>query len=175
MVNLIFIFGFIFFLIPIGFSVFMIVSLWKVFKKAGKEGWESIIPIYNTIVLIEITGLPMWYIALFFLPFANIYAMARIYLELGYRFKQPTGFGVGLILLNPIFLGILAFNKEMTYEPLTVFATIYCSKCGNKINSNDKFCTICGTKVNRPKDICSYCGSKLRSDDKFCTHCGTQV
>lgn len=35
-------------------SILIIVSLWKIFKKAGKPGWASIVPIYNMIVLLEI-------------------------------------------------------------------------------------------------------------------------
>ena len=81
MAAIIFLFGFILFLIPIGVSVFTLISLWQIFKKAGRQGWESIIPVYNIIVLLEITGLPVWYIALFFVPIANVYALVMIYLE----------------------------------------------------------------------------------------------
>jgi len=168
-------FAFIFFLIPIGACVFLLISLWYIFKKAGKGGWEAIVPVYNCVVLIEITGLPMWYIALFFVPFANVYAMIMVFLELAKRFKQTTGFAIGLMFLCPIFLGILAFNKEITYEAPQTFVNIFCSKCGNKISNNDKFCTNCGEKVEKPKDICLNCGNKIKSDDKFCTHCGTHV
>ena len=175
MAGIIFLFGFILFLIPIGVCVFTIISLWYIFKKAGKEGWEAIVPVYNIIVLLEITGLPMWYVALFFVPFGNIYAMIRVYLELGYRFKQSTGFGIGLIFLAPIFLGMLAFNKQITYVAPTPFANTFCSKCGSKISANDKFCTNCGEKVDMPKDICLNCGSKIKKDDSFCTHCGTKI
>jgi len=31
----------------------MVVSLWKIFTKAGQPGWASIIPIYNTVVILE--------------------------------------------------------------------------------------------------------------------------
>ena len=44
----------------LAFSVLMIVSVWKVFVKAGKPGWASLIPIYNIIVLLEVTGKPTW-------------------------------------------------------------------------------------------------------------------
>jgi len=175
MIGIIALIMFILFLIPIAVAVFTIVSLWIIFKKAGKEGWESIIPIYNNIVLLEITGLPMWYIALFFVPFANIYATIMIYLELAKRFKQSTGFGVGLIFLTPIFLGMLAFNKQITYEASMPFASTYCSNCGSKVDSNNKFCTNCGEKIEKPKDTCLNCGSKIKKDDKFCTHCGTHI
>ena len=173
--GLIFLFAFILFLIPIGVAIFTLISFWYIYKKAGKEGWESIVPVYNIIVLLEITGLPMWYIALLFVPFGNIYALIRIYLELGYRFKQSTGFGVGLIFLPPIFLGILAFNKNIIYASPQIITNAFCSKCGNKVNDDDKFCTNCGEKIDRPKDICLNCGNKLKKDDKFCTHCGTKV
>ena len=175
MATLILLLCFIFFLIPIGISVFMIVSLWKVFQKAGREGWEAIIPIYNMVVLLEITGLPMWYIALLFIPGANIYATVKIYLELAYRFKQSTGFGVGLILLYPVFIGILAFKKEIIYESPQPFAESFCKHCGNKVSSRDKFCTNCGAGVERLKDICLSCGNKIKEDAKFCTHCGAQL
>ena len=135
---------FILFLIPIGIGIFTIVCNWLIFKKAGKEGWEAIVPIYNTVVLIEITGLPMWYIALFFVPFANIFASVMIYLELARRFKQSAGFGVGLFFLTPIFLGILAFDKKMVYESST---DIYCNNCGNKLTNTDKFCVHCGKQI----------------------------
>lgn len=175
MAIIIFLFVFILFLIPIGVAFLTLISLWQIFKKAGKEGWESIIPVYNIIVLLEITGLPIWYIALFFVPFANIYALVMICLELARRFKQSTGFAIGLMFLTPVFLGILAFNKAIIYEAPQAFSNIFCSKCGSKISANDKFCTNCGEKVEVPKDICLNCGSKIKKDDKFCTHCGTKI
>lgn len=166
---------FIFFLVPIAIGIFTIVATWKVYKKAGKEGWECIIPIYNIVVLLEITGLPMWYIALLFVPGANIYATVKIYLELAYRFKQSTGFGIGLIFLFPIFIGILAFKNEITYETAQPYAESFCKNCGNKVSSKDKFCTNCGAGIEMPKDICLSCGNKIKEDAKFCTHCGAQL
>lgn len=92
--------------------VFMIICLWKTYKKAGKKGWTSIVPIYSYIVMIEIAELPMWYFALFFVPFANIYAMFKIYIEVAHKFGKSTAFGLGLIFLSPIFLPILAFGSS---------------------------------------------------------------
>jgi hypothetical protein len=39
--------------------------MWKVFEKAGKPGWASIIPIYNVIVMLEIVGKPIWWLIMF--------------------------------------------------------------------------------------------------------------
>ncbi len=33
-------------------AALMIVSLWKLFAKAGKPGWASLIPFYNNIVML---------------------------------------------------------------------------------------------------------------------------
>ena len=101
--------------ISMAISVFTIICNWKVFKKAGKPGWAAIVPIYNVIVMIEIAGLPLWYIALFLLPFANIYAIFKIYIEFAKKFGKSTGFGVGMVFFAPIFLGILAFSKKNVY------------------------------------------------------------
>ena len=111
-------FGFLIFVYIIGLAVgiFTIVCNWKVFKKAGKNGWEAIIPVYNFVVLLEITGLPMWYLFLFLVPVGNVVVLFLIYIELAKKFGQSVGFGVGLALLNPIFMAILAFNKNYVYQ-----------------------------------------------------------
>ena len=41
-------------------AILMIISRWKIFKKAGEKGWKSIIPIWNTYVLFRIAGRNFW-------------------------------------------------------------------------------------------------------------------
>ena len=36
--------------------VFLIVARWKIYVKAGEEGWAAIVPIYNTYILLKIVG-----------------------------------------------------------------------------------------------------------------------
>lgn len=97
-------------IISIVISVIVIVSLWKIFKKAGKNGWEAIVPVYNIIVLMEICELPIWQIVLFVIPFANIYIMFKIYIELAKKFGKDTGFGVLTVFFPFVCLPILAFS-----------------------------------------------------------------
>jgi hypothetical protein len=92
------------------FLVLMIVSAWKVFVKAGKPGWASIVPIYNMIVMLEVTGKPLWWIVLFFLPIANFIAAILLSIALAEKFGKSTGFGLGLAFLPFIFLPMLAFG-----------------------------------------------------------------
>lgn len=101
-------------------SILLIVSMWKIYKKAGKPGWAAIVPVYNIIVLLEIAELPLWYIALFLVPFANIYAMFKIYIELAHKFGKSTGFGVASVFFSVVCFPILAFNKNIVYKNASV-------------------------------------------------------
>ncbi len=91
-------------------SVVMIAAMWKVFTKAGKPGWASIIPIYNIIVLLSIAGKPTWWIVLFLIPFVNFIIAILVYVALAGKFGKGGGFAVGLVLLSPIFIAILGFG-----------------------------------------------------------------
>ena len=93
-----------------------IISLWIIYKKAGKPGWASIVPIYNIIVLLEIAGLPLWYLVLYFIPFANIYVIFKVYIELAHKFGKSTGFGVATVFFSIICIPILAFDKSVVYN-----------------------------------------------------------
>lgn len=100
--------------------VLIIVSLWKIFKKAGKPGWASIIPIYNIYVICQIAEKKWWNILLLLIPIANIYAMIVLYNGLAKKFGKSGGFVMGMILLPIIFFPILAFSGS---EPINVNQT----------------------------------------------------
>ena len=51
----------IFLLIVIAVVVLMVVAEVKMYKKAGKQGWEAIVPFYSQWVLVEIAGLNWWW------------------------------------------------------------------------------------------------------------------
>ncbi len=88
----------------------MLVSTWKVYVKAGKPGWACLIPIYNTLVLLEIVGKPWWYLLLMLIPVVNIVIWIMVMLDLARAFGKGSGFGIGLIFLPMIFFPILAFG-----------------------------------------------------------------
>ena len=91
-------------------AVVLIVAWWKIFTKAGKPGWAALIPIYNVIVMLQVVGRPVWWIILFLIPVVNFIVEIIVILDLAKSFGKGTGFGIGLILLNPIFALILAFG-----------------------------------------------------------------
>jgi hypothetical protein len=97
-------------------TVLMIAALWKVFVKAGEPGWAAIIPIYNFIVLLKITGKPLWWIILLFIPLVNFIIVIILCFALASNFGKGAGFAIGLWLLPFIFLPILAWG-DAQYHP----------------------------------------------------------
>lgn len=137
-------------------SIFMIVCMWKIFKKAGKNGWEAIIPVYNIIVLLKIVELPIWYIALFIIPFANIYAIFKIFIELAHKFGKSTGFGVAMIFFGIICLPMLAFGRT-SYNNNTINMNYEQSSQPQSFSTNSKFCPNCGTQNDINATVCYSC------------------
>jgi len=92
------------------FAVVMIIAYWKVFTKAGEAGWQSLIPIWNVMVILKIAGRPMWWILLMLIPLVNLVVLAIVYLDIAKAFGFGIGFALGLIFLSPIFWLILGFG-----------------------------------------------------------------
>ncbi len=89
-----------------------ILPMWKIFEKAGEDGWKAIIPIYNTVVLLKICGLNPWLIILSFIPYVSLILSIVIWYKLSKAFDKGIGFTLGLIFLDIIFLFILAFGDS---------------------------------------------------------------
>ena len=105
-------------MIFIAFYVLIIVAQWKIFVKAGQEGWKAIIPIYNVVILYKIIGLSPWLLLLYLLAAVPVIGWIISFVlsivsmvKLGKAFNQSTGFIIGLIFLTPIFQMILGFGK----------------------------------------------------------------
>lgn len=96
--------------------VLLIIAMWKIFTKAGKPGWASIVPIYNVIVMFQIIGLNPWLLLLYLIPVVN-FVVAIVFSimqasRLSKAFGKGTGFALGLFFLNPIFLLMLGFGDS---------------------------------------------------------------
>ena len=90
--------------------VFLIITEWRIFEKAGQPGWACIVPIYNIIILLAIAGKPWWWIFLMCIPFAGIIFTIIVYHNISLNFGKDAGFTVGIVLLPIVFLPILAFG-----------------------------------------------------------------
>ena len=98
------------FLFVMAFMVIMIVAHWRIYAKAGKPGWASLVPIYNLIVYLRIAGKPLWWLALYLVPLVNIVVAIMCVFALAQKFGKGKGFALGMVLLPFIFNPILAFS-----------------------------------------------------------------
>lgn len=95
----------------------IIASIWTLYAKAGKPGWAAIVPIYNSIVMIEIVGKPMIWILWLLIPCtAPVFGIWLINLFVK-SFGKSEGYTVGVIFLPFIFLPMLAFGNNPYLGP----------------------------------------------------------
>lgn len=86
------------------FAVLTIVALyglWLLFKKAGKQGWESIVPFYREYVMAELTGRPAWWVFLLLVPIVNIFIFYGLYLDLLKSFGKRRFWETAAAVLVP--------------------------------------------------------------------------
>ncbi len=105
-------FGGTFLLIWLVILIFYVYVMWRIFEKAGQPGWASLIPIYNTYIMIKIAKRPGWWLLLLFIPLINIVIGIIIILDFAKAFGKGSGFALGLLFLGFIFFPILAFDDS---------------------------------------------------------------
>lgn len=88
----------------------MVEAQWKVYTKAGKEGWASLVPVYNIIILLEIVQKPIWWLFMLIIPGVNIIFAVRMVNSLAKRFGKGDGFTAGLIFLPFVFYPLLGMS-----------------------------------------------------------------
>ena len=159
-----------FFLLSIVFWLliiaFRVIVLWKTFQKAGKKGWEAIIPFYNMWTLFEISGYPGYMIFFALIPYVGIIILFvfRILagISLAKKFNKNEAFGVLLALLPEIGYGILAFGKSK-YDP-------------SKGTSKNGYITPNIEEEDYEEvKFCKYCGQKNKYDEKKCKKCNKEL
>ena len=113
------------------YIIYVSVVNWKIFTKAGLEGWKGVVPILNLyyftqlakrpnsvfLVLLGTIGLSAILPSLVGISGVPFYLLALGYVRfyLAKEFKKNTEFSVGVAVLYPVFGGILAFNEMETY------------------------------------------------------------
>ncbi|MBN9413843.1 MAG: signal peptidase I [Candidatus Eremiobacteraeota bacterium] len=50
-------------------------AMWRLFTKAGRQGWEGIVPFYNAYVMSQFLRMPVWTVLLLFIPGVNFLAV----------------------------------------------------------------------------------------------------
>ena len=105
-------------LLYIAVIVFYIYCMWRIYEKADKPGWASIIPVYNVLVQLEIIGRPWLWLLLLFVPVANFVIGIILMIDLAKVFGKSSSFAIGLIFLPFIFIPILALGDARYLGPI---------------------------------------------------------
>jgi Family of unknown function (DUF5684) len=104
-------------IVYVALLVVLVIAGWKIFVKAGEEGWKAIIPIWNTITLLKIVGRPWWWILLMLIPIVGFVIWIIVAIDLAKSFGHGGWFAVGLIFLPFIFALILGFGSDTYVGP----------------------------------------------------------
>ena len=158
-------------MIAFAWWLLQIIANWRIFTKAGEDGWKSIIPIYGDYISYKIAWQPAYFwltlvlgivssclqetletndslmISMIIVLIKIILAIISIMysVKLARAFGRGTGFAIGLIFLQPIFMLILGFGDDryisiyvkipgtyvpriFTYIQITVYYRILLSK-----------------------------------------------
>ncbi len=124
--------------IAIVLMILQIVAYWRIFEKAGEQGWKSLIPVYSDYVMYKLAWdarifwvnivLAILYSILGLIPgigvfFAFLAIVLVLIIEVLFLVKLAKAFGhgrrfaVGLLLLSPIFILILGFDRSEYIGP----------------------------------------------------------
>ena len=110
---------FLYFLFVLAAAGFYLYCYWRIFEKAGRKGWEGLIPGHNTLELFLMVGRPGWWFFLMMIPLANIVIAIMLIFDLAKVFGKETGFGFGILFLSFVFIPILALGDAEYQGPLT--------------------------------------------------------
>lgn len=191
------------FLVIMGFvlvaAVLTLIGQWKLFKKAGQDGWKAIIPIYNTYILCQITGVNPWWILIVFgcgfiggifpvLSFvasiASLYFNVLLAISTARSFGKDDSYAIGLILLSPVFYLILGCG-ESSYvgaKPMNdVILNAIMKQTGNTSSqgngvTNGGFSS--NSTTTSPTEVLSdssVSDTKQNGTIQFCSQCGTRI
>lgn len=175
--------------ITLAIMIVQLIAYWKIYKKAGKGGWEAIVPFYCNWIIVKIAGLKWYWFLFFFAPLVSSFANLEILGWLAYlfgtfncfyniskRFNKGLGFAICFTLFTPICAAILGFSKKAIYDknipvsPNGVFGT----PVSTQDNTNTE--TQQSVDQNNQKNLfCANCGSALMPNAKFCTKCGKRL
>ena len=77
-------------------AILTLVRQWKMFKKAGKEGYIALIPVYNVIVEMQLGGMPIYWFFLNYCAFIPLVGwIAPLVLAFWKNIKLAQAFGKG--------------------------------------------------------------------------------
>lgn len=99
------------------FMILSIVIMWKLYYKAGYDGWKCLIPFYNTYIMVKIAGFSGWLFLLYFVPCVGMIFSLICLFKMGKKFG---GTAMGIFYLIPLVglfaMAYCAFNVNIEYD-----------------------------------------------------------
>lgn len=181
-----------FLLVLVAVSIFEIIATWKFFQKCGKNGWEAIIPIYNSWIKVEIAGLNWWWFLLLIfsvivqlsgsddykilISIIPLFANFVCNYNLAKKFHQDTGFAILMTLFSWVIIPIMAFSNKYQYDDSVVVSKNGIFKDDNYVDNSfsNNMNASSNENDNFTGSYCINCGTKLNENDNFCPNCGKE-
>lgn len=89
------------------------VGLYLLFKKAGIEGWKALVPFYSTFIAIKLIRKPIWWMAIYYIPFLGFIVWVGIIVELLKQFKILSFWEHTLaVVFTPFYLAYVGFSEQ---------------------------------------------------------------
>ena len=97
-------------------NIIHFLGTWRLYSMAGKKSWQSAIPIYNALVLMDIIKRPRWWVFLLFIPVVNIMMLGIIWVETIRTFgKNSTLQSVLVVITLGFYVMFINYSKNINY------------------------------------------------------------
>ena len=98
-------------------AILSVIGMWVLFKKAGKGGWRSLVPILNLYTLVQIAdGFGLKFLLLL-IPGVGVVYHVLLNLRLARAFGKGLLYGLLLIFFTPLFTLLLGLGSARYRGP----------------------------------------------------------
>ncbi|UTW60863.1 S26 family signal peptidase [bacterium SCSIO 12741] len=92
-------------------------GLYLLFEKAGRKGWEALVPVYNLVIWLQIMKKPWWWLLLLIFPGVNILMIMVMSFNLAVGFGKRGDIPALLSFFVPfVYLPMIGMDKKTTFQ-----------------------------------------------------------
>ncbi len=101
----------------LGIQAVHFLGTYRLYIKAGRKGWEALVPIYNAFVLMQIIRRPKWWVILLFIPIINLMMFPTVWVETLRSFGRTKWIDTLLVILTlGLYLFVVNYDSKTTYD-----------------------------------------------------------
>tara|TARA_B110000977_G_scaffold32796_1_gene43593 strand:- start:2905 stop:4599 length:1695 start_codon:yes stop_codon:yes gene_type:complete len=101
----------------LGLQAVHFLGTYRLYIKAGRKGWEALVPIYNAVVLMQIIRRPKWWVILLFIPIINLMMFPAVWVETLRSFGRTKWVDTLLVILTlGLYLFVINYDSKTTYD-----------------------------------------------------------